>query len=1229
MGPLWVEEGMRQFRLGVALQRLISYLGKQPWREAYTLKTRASKVLDDFTSSQWIPGIRDAVARIAKQPMPTGDPYDPPSENFGILRERLLRAFPSGRGEAKNLLEVQKEVCQFLWTAVDVIWGDQGARSGSAAEGLLEDVAEMLPAVPLIVARRDAVRWWLRQAIGLAGWYKLRDALQREENSHGELQRTAEELRYLEETLERSRETAEKRWSLLNGPRWYCDQVLQSLDQVESCRKRIKVLLDRAPRWIESEQRKTQRSVVEAIENELQQTPADWPPKVLANLQQSLDNLDSDRFRDFLERTRNFDARCREHRWEELWGDTELCAEEQSRCILVFMMVRSLADMRTKGRLSQQAEDEAWPKLREATQDLLQASGTDMEVIQHPFERGGRVPEERRPRGEPIRRLRTGIGLRWPEGKCTHLLRSKFEFPAPSSGVAAPLERLLRALGELAVQAVRNDGAFGELCRHFWGEIQKCESVGDWLGKAGGDRESKAKLVWRIVQRVCAFATRDSEEVRALAATVLTEFNEEGVEVIAPARPSEEWFEAKGPTLMSTQPAGKSDAPLQYWGLGVKMPGFPEFLPSAWLAVPESWISEQRPLVRCLYENQLLLEELAVLEPDWDWETFNGLVRHLVFGFDRNLVKTTEAKVGKEICKGILDYANDRRNQHPEPFKEFAQHLLRCLEHMGEQLTIPLDPSTLKRKPLKTLPDDGTIVTWAESKHVEYRVPISCTPTGEAGEPARMVISLGRSRSETEPLIPWLRVPDPDFLDESQPSEHPLVEWYRSFPQVPWNLEKAPEKIDEACQGFRSWVRTPTGRLWLDRFLHDVWKPSLEHVLTLRHWYKVLTEQRWLESYPCLQQGPELDSDMAVEWPKGVSTRTSGVCWTSHPWESTTHVAPRRLVGNDVVFSPDPEHAEGTFSLGRLEPDGLLDFAVRLEKQIDEWSPPIVEKFERPVRHLVSLAREREVLDLATDLDSVEDTIKEVLDRLVEVSASLASEAEVPNDDLRQSLDAVFGDVRNVALGFHVHIVPFQWSFVTSQTPEEVGLSDEQVKRPADFCSHVSRGELHLLRFGVEGRAVRRPRAAELEWSAGEAPAHFYRLRDQLGTLGGEDVGDLLNLLRSWPEAALDDMLRFKGRDFITAFWDRCGDQSSAHDAEASLLHETRKLLDDLLRDVGLKIFEGGNLRDYGKKWSSWLEFAEKPNLSQAKSRNLRTLRPGICSDDRKRCYLRALVQLE
>jgi hypothetical protein len=1216
MGVLWIEEGMRQFRLGLAWRTLHKFLEAQqggakpplcPRKAQVTAASAAlpqpapaarapapavpqhglpqllaERVLNPFLEQEWIPGLEQALDRLPRKHEPS---------DLQTVADQLDKSFaaqcahrsPADQGEMD--LEKQRDaVAAALEACLDAVWDERGS-AGLAP----------LPGASMFVPRDQAIFRWHRQGAALADWQSLRSrflAPQIEDYAaRGEIAASTDQLADSVRGF-LGRAGGKKGSRLGSGPRWLRRRLAESHHVLGLCVQALETIHSGLADADRREALQGQQALLDWIDSELRRCPDDWPPAVLAALASDLRQLAPQSWASLLHREPSpADAA----QWNRSLLRLGCSRENQARIGLIWWLAAGGDALRDRTPLP----PTAWARLQQAADQLLAGGDLRVLLLHDPSCTGAGVkPPTRGPANLPPRVLVTGLlGQRGEEPVCVR--EAEIQLPTAMSAVVAPLRRL-------AEMAAAIDPTLCELARLLCNQLQDCPNIRDWWQKHHDIADQR--LIWQVLQRVAGLPPTE-DELNTQVARVLEAFDDEEVRFASP--------DALGSDPQSSKPmfvwtCGKQEgAPTGWRAIAVQLPDGTATVPTVLLRVPRGWM-QQRPLMSWLAEHEALWTELRLRDPQWHgWQKYGDCAWKLSYGGGLDTSLDNHLAVGAELFEAVFQRAHDGGCPWREYYFPLASSLYQCLLREDYPLVPALDPQTLKCQPMAGPPQDGTEVCWVPSSEVPYGTPIRVERFGWPGTPGRLSLSLGDKCAAQ--LARWLALPVPDLVPGQGEAGCPLAAWHRQLQQLPWHGQRIEKHLAAAAAGFGGWLASGPGQTWLDAFLHEVRDPSCRPVV--RQWFEVLCEAGWLHVLPIMdaQSG-------AVRWPPDVSTAGRGL-----RWRFDTALPVGTLIGDHVRFSSSAELAEGVFSLGPPVQGGALEFACALDERLDAAGEQgLLDDAFRPVAGAV-----RDWHFGIAEPETIVQRVSAALAMLASLTESPPAESAVGGSAFT-ALDTVYSVFERLCEACGLTLTPPHWSFSNPPPPDQWGNSGLR-ECQARFSEQLTRGQARITRFGlaVEG-SVRQEIAAWV--SAGPPPPGYQGLRSALRAMG-DSAAALSAQVDAWPQEQLNDKLKSRVIAFFMDFWGRFGDELRAPteppvaSPQKDCLRRVDGCLQEALGGLGLQVFRPKHSSQYGDDWKNWLEVSSNKPILKAEGK-LQVLRPGIANSEGQ-CLLPAKVLLE
>jgi len=368
-------------------------------------------VLEPFLLVEWIPGVREAIGLL----------QEPGASDQ--IREAFLQSWPAeldqalahGEGSEKVLQSLRQLLLASAAAAVRAEGRDRDPPPFSIRSDPVEPILEFLRPEEMALAwlgqARALVAWqavaaeadeWQDRAARRCRWAELGESCGRARQELGEAQRAQSRLRALALSARLSRALDEVSMSLTR-----CQENFRELAGADLAA---------------TERRADLGHEVRAL---LEQTPAAWPPRALAELQQGLCRLDADRYCGLLARVGP--ARRPAALWAQ-WAhflERELpsvAGPSRARLILLRGMIEAVCDPCSPNSV--------WERVEEAAGPLGSGQGLEVELIRdperQPAEWFGLSPD---PTLEGPRLGRVGLAVRMAKG--THTCFPRAEWHAP------------------------------------------------------------------------------------------------------------------------------------------------------------------------------------------------------------------------------------------------------------------------------------------------------------------------------------------------------------------------------------------------------------------------------------------------------------------------------------------------------------------------------------------------------------------------------------------------------------------------------------------------------------------------------------------------------------------------------------------------------------------------------------------------------------------------------
>lgn len=481
MANEWLSEGFLQLRLAAAWEGYASALAQLAAGEAaagatgqFSARLRRL-VLDPFLLVEWIPGIREVASKLCKPGAAAQEPGALQAYAERI-REHFLRSWPADLDQSPGngvSAEPQAETFRRLLLA-------SFESAMAAARGETDDFPVPLrthPTRPALELHRteEIALAWVGQARAVHAWQSVEVESARLQKQREQQLRWAglgDNCKQAHEELDSS-----QRWQTwwqarvcsarssraVSGAMTVLGQCQEAFGELGNGSRPAQGGAMRAQ--LDSCGRLAQR--ISAV---LEQAPADWPPRTLAELQHWLTGLDADRYGGLLARLTPFDKPPA--RWSG-WARSLECDLPgldnplRARLILFRSVIAALGDCF--------APNDVWDRLEAAIRPSLASRGLTLELIRHP---GQQQPDwftvmSDEATGEP-RLERIGLVIGNEGGTRTFFPRGVVVGPPPCKKPEAPevrpqtpeefaladLDALSRELEELAAacRAAASDG---------------------------------------------------------------------------------------------------------------------------------------------------------------------------------------------------------------------------------------------------------------------------------------------------------------------------------------------------------------------------------------------------------------------------------------------------------------------------------------------------------------------------------------------------------------------------------------------------------------------------------------------------------------------------------------------------------------------------------------------------------------------------------------------------
>lgn len=745
--------------------------------------------------------------------------------------------------------------------------------------------------------------------------------------------------------------------------------------------------------------------------------------------------------------------------------------------------------------------------------------------------------------------------------------------------VPRPLPPIARLLSELVTESGRFDQGLASESRRMKELI--ISHPDDWHRVLNLDEE---KRWWLILQRGFGWAQTE-DRMRSLMVDLQKELQPHDYQLVdwdgdtsTIPRPWSKAWHLVPVAANEPQPLPALTTAPNAVGVALRLPSGELLLPAGWLRVPrqesplQKWWSVSEP------QRQVVAEQTA------NWPIWNKL-RHfhtLIPYLDRDPDKTLLiANLVRELLVVLLKDACATVSPTQAHSNTLSCDLAKCLQQIPTLRLWPMIDSCNSNSAVNDIPV-GTTIRWeASDQAVGKRIRIEHYGVGTL-LPASVCYSAGPTKNTHQallltPVIPW-------------PECHPLLKlekFKRNIPQK--SSETINSQLDTFIKKLEEWLLQEDGSRWLNESAHSLVNRTASD--GLHQWWDVLFTTNVLPIYPAFN----LESG-AVYWPlvdsKGLQIR----------WEKHATIRKRYAVSPRTVhFSLRPDEAQGTFSLGMVEPESPIGRYERLregERALGSGGAALLD----PLWPATVAAQ----LGDGFQLDP--QAITAIVNRVGEGWLLQQTPEQV------EFLVAFRDWLENVG----AELLPQQWApSKPGAVPES--LPPHENERP--IFSTAPLGERLLQQFGVQPKGGQPWQAVRVLRSAGAAPKLLDELRQSLQGLDPTQVAPLLDNLERWPTYAADGKLENHAIRWFMDFW-KAAEPHIKTGGIAGDWRITSELLDRMLiANYNLKAFYPKHETEYAV---GWIKNVASDSRAQ---RVRRVLCPGLSKMSQLR--LQATVELE
>jgi hypothetical protein len=1171
MDEEWLDEGLRQFRWGLAWFRLNSIReGSQGTRSPAgdSLKQKIDQSLNSFLGPPWLPGVEQTLAALAKELDQRGWddlPRDLPQRLKKLLHPALSGVKPvPANADANTRAGASDRLKQYF---------SQCVRSARGQEATLPPV----PA-PLVPSASGRSRFWIRQALAVNVWLDVLPSLQVEvdQRQHrlAELVRLCKETQHQAAPSPAARTLAGAVISRVRGKNSGKQLPQDIVKLLQECGQALTLVNQYLPA-LTTHASRAQAHVLDWIRGEMEQEPS-WPPLALAQLQRDLATAGGRGLLDLVDQLGNNNR----NEGEQLAGVDGLPTPVRARAYLGARLLRYLDGVEQKRPF----EPAVWAAVQTFLDRLCQGQGVGLKLIRGVLGDPAWTDIRPAPAETPPVVEETGLVL-WQQGTPLRLRQARLVVPPEPLPIVQSLEHLASRAG--------GDRMLSGLCQQIARELRQAEGPEPWWKALSPEDKGR---VWQLVQR--ALSLHDAQEdCKQPVRELLQQFERMGLALVEPRiDPCKSasgsfrgpWFVQGDASIQAATLAPAS------WGQGLELrgPDGTSIAPALWFRVPLRWLKE-RPMLGSLAECEPLLAALKVRLPDWpEWERFTAVWQLLYTDAER----ADEEELARQAFLAVY---KESRKRPPGPEKkglhELARRLYICLtETLGASFTPALNRDTLDAKPVDKPPTDGTRCIW-DFKDTPLGYVEEVREFSSAGKPGLVRISTGPLKPEVRR---WMEMRPPVFpglpSDPASQPNHRLTAWHHEVVRLPWYASQAEARIKHFREEFERWLGGE-GQSWLNTFIQDLAKNDPPASVQLaRSWWEAILAAG-VRCFP--------SSTLPATWPEN----TPGSIAPGVQWEFHDKVPLRQAIG-PVVFATRIEQVRGTFSLGVRRPSEVLDTAVALYDDTRARFAA-VPKLMAAVETLMVQARDDCLLGRATR--SQARLVLPVLDAL----APLHEESQEG-----RALGTLLARVRGWCATDNLDVLPPRW-----KQGDPLPKEGQGIECVLGFSSG-ERGSMRLRSFGLRKATGEVIRPAVVELSAGAAPPLYEDVRAALHALPDHQGVTLAEAMTAWATTGAEADLKYPAMKLWSDFWTGLG--HSFRESRREAFERVEGLLRAMLEDgFDLVAFYPESVRQYD---TEWIETTR--GSANATGRVRRVVRPGLHSRPSRGkpdLYLPAIVEAE